>query len=321
MSAIAHERAVQRVPGFLAITWAVFVGFVLAAISVGVVGGAAFLIGFVGRDPSTHVPAAAIYWPFTHSGAWSITANAVITAGVLFISAYWIAERVSHRSAEPVSLARTFAIVLVTGYAPYVGYRGLLPLHFVLGLLATAFLVRRYALGFPPLELAPRTRLVLGVAGVTALCVPAAYGATHPLWYQSEVAVRGPTHGPNWAQHRVVFLPRRAQIVTYGFLLKNVGFGRVTLLGVSGGSTPLLRVVGAESGIMQRGFRGGALRGTSVHRNREQFVTLFIRLLGCDQASGTATLDRVTVRYRLAGMTFSQPMALAIRPTISCQGS
>ncbi len=160
MSAIAHERAVQRVPGFLAITWAVFVGFVLAAISVGVVGGAAFLIGFVGRDPSTHEPAAAIDWPFTHSGAWSITANAVITAGVLFTSAYWIAERVSHRSAEPVSLARTFAIVLVTGYAPYVGYRGLLPLHFVLGLLATAFLVRRYALGFPPLELAPRTRLV-----------------------------------------------------------------------------------------------------------------------------------------------------------------
>jgi hypothetical protein len=319
MNAIAHERLARPdAPGFFATAWDVFVGFLLAAISVGVVAVAALAIGFVGRDGTAHARRAANDWPFPHSGVWSVAANIVVTAGVLLACAAWITARVGARAEQSVSIARVFAILGVTGYAPYVAYRGLLPLHFILGLLATTFLVRRYAVGALPLDLSPRARLGLLAAGASLLCIPAAYGATHPLWYESQVV--GATSTLNWSTHRGVYHPRTDQTVKYSFVLTNSGFAKVTLLDVSGASTPLIRVVGAGAGFVYPGDRVRAVRGTSLGRHREQVVTLFIRLLGCDHASGTAALDRVNIRYRLAGMDFTQPLLLAIRPTLVCPG-
>jgi hypothetical protein len=319
MSAIAHERSVgPRAPRFLATAWDAFVGFVLAAISIGVVTIPVFVLGLVGRDGTSGARRDAFDWPFTQNGIWSVAANLVVTVGVLLVCAAWISDRVRKRAEQPVSVLRTFAIVAVTGYAPYVAYRGLVPLHFVLGLLATALLVRRYAVGIPPLGLSRRRRRALLVAGASLLCIPAAYGATHPLWYESVVSGSG--LGSYSISDGVVYHPRTGKTVRYEFLLKNSSLGRVTLLDVSGGSTPLMRVVGAAAGLTFPGDKVHTLAGTSVSRHGEQAVTLFIRVMGCDRLTGTASLDRIAVRYRLAGMTFTAPMLLPVRPTLVCSG-
>jgi hypothetical protein len=317
MDAIAYERAaVAEPPRFFATAWAVLVGFVFAAVAVGVGAFASLELGLLGRDSMTHERPPAVDWPFPHAGLWSIAANALVTAGVLLTCAILAARRVSRLTGEPVSVPRTFAIVAVTGYAPYIAFRGLLSLHFLVALLATAFLVREYAVGIPPLALSRRACVALATGAVVLLGIPAAYGAVHPLWYSSYVAGATPT--TEWGEQRVVFRPKTAGTVQYAFMLENFSRRKVTLLGVSGGNTPILHVVGAEPGFAFPHRSERVLRGTSIGHSEQQVITLVLGVLGCDHSIGTTTLDRVTVRYRIAGMTLSQPVALAIRPTVVC---
>jgi hypothetical protein len=77
-------------------------------------------------------------------------------------------------------------------------------------------------------------------------------------------------------------------------------------------------LVGAYSVWEPWGGPRRLLRGTTVHPGGEQQVTLLLALRPCGKESRLDTLDRVTAHYRLFGRTFSQPIALAIRPTVSC---
>jgi hypothetical protein len=319
MVANAQQRAaVPEPPGFLATLWDVFVAFLLAGIGVAAASVAALLAGVVGFSSSGAGPDP-LDWPFVHAGAWSLAANVVVTSAVLVLCAVAISRRLARRAEEPVSWLRLFAIVALTGYAPFVAYHGLVPLHFLLGLLVTAFLARVWAVGAEPPRISGRTRTTLAVGAAALLCVPVAYGATHPVWYGSYVGGIGPQ--PHWGENRILLSPRHARTFPYTFFLKNSSWAGVKILGVSGGSSrsyPFLRVVRAERGFFFPGRSARPIRGVTMGHAQDQALTIFIRTLGCAGSSGTFTLDRVNVRYRLAGVTLSQPVALAMQPTVVC---
>jgi hypothetical protein len=115
--------------------------------------------------------------------------------------------------------------------------------------------------------------------------------------------------------------PRSARTVPYTFFLKNASWAHVKILGVSGGSTssdPFIQVVRAERGMAFEGRSPRPLRGGTIGHKQDEPLTLFIRAHGCNGSFGMFSLDRVHVRYRLAGLTLSQPVKLAMRPTVIC---
>jgi hypothetical protein len=319
-AAIAHQRAaVPKPPGFLTSVWDVFVAFLVAAIGVAAAALAAVLVGVLGFTSTSSGRPDPIDWPFAHAGSWSIAANVVATAAVLLLCAVAISRRLARRATEPVSWLRVFAIVALTGYAPFAAYHGLLPFHFFFGLLATAFLARRFAVGVPGPEFSRRASGVLFFSGAALLLVPVTYGATHPLWYGSYVA--SDTGKVDWRSDIVAYSPRQPSTITYGFTLKNASWRHATILGITGGSAssyPFLRVVRAEPGIAFEHRSPRPVRGYTIGHEQDRFLTLYIRTFGCDSASGTFTLDSVDVRYRLAGLTLTQPVPLATRPTVVC---
>ena len=316
MDAIAQPRAaVPEPPGFFASLWDVFVAFLLAGIGVAAAAFAAILIGAFGFTAGAERPDP-IDWPYPHAGPWSVAANVVATVAVLLLCAVAISRRLARRAGEPVSWLRVFGIVAVTGYAPFAAYQGLVPLHFFLGWIATALLARWLATGVEPPHMSGRMRAGLIAGGAALLCIPASYGSTHPLWYGSYVG--GPERA-RWEEHRVVYTARHPRTFAYVFFLHNVSWGRVTLLGVSGTDTAsFLRVGRAEPGFLYPGRTARPLPGVSIHHQNEQELTLYIHTPGCAGLHGTFSLDRVHVRYRLAGVTLSQPVPLATRPTVVC---
>jgi hypothetical protein len=210
--------------------------------------------------------------------------------------------------------------LVLTGYIPYLSVGRLTGSHFALGLIATAFLLRGYALGVghrPPLR---HGRLLIAAAIIAAILVPVAYGATHPLWYGNYRWASGTRAETDWTNHRLVLRPKRDVTIRLSFTLMNNGFTHVKLLSISGGDTPMIRVTRAVAGFRDPWSPPPAtpLRSTTIRPRHEQPITLFIHLQGCNSASGTMTLDRITVHYRTNGLTLSQPVALAIRPTVSC---
>jgi len=319
-TAAVEPHAVQRPPRLSSIAGAVVIGLLLAAVWLWLLSLLGTLSGIIGWVPTGHAAPRAFDWPFVNVGPWSLGANVVVGLSVTSFCALFIRNRVRHKVGEAVSLPRTIAILVVTGYLPYLSTGRLTGSHFVLGLIATAFLLREYALGVvarPPL---PHGRLLIAAAITAALLVPVAYGATHPLWYGNYRWASGTPSETDWTNHRLILRPKRDTTIRVSFTLRNSGFTHVKLLSISGGDTPMIRVTHAVAGFRDPWFSPPAtpLRNTTIGARHEQPITLFIRLQGCNGASGTFALDRINVRYRTNGLTLSQAVALAIRPTVSC---
>jgi len=319
-TAAVEPHAVQRPPRLSSIAGAVVAGLLLAAVWLWIVWVLATLSGVIGWVPTGRAAPRAFDWPFVNVGPWSLGANVVVGVSVTSFCALFIRNRVRHKVGEAVSLPRTVAILVVTGYLPYMSAGRLTGSHFVLGLIATAFLLREYALGAVYRAPLPRGRLLIAAAIVAALLVPVAYGATHPLWYGNYRWASGTTSETDWTNHRLILRPKRDTTIRLSFTLRNSGFTHVKLLAISGGSTPMIRVTRAVTGFRYPWSPPPAtpLRTTTIGARHEQPITLFIRLQGCNGSSGTFALDRISVRYRTNGLTLSQAVALAIRPTVSC---
>ena len=315
-----EPHAVQRPPRVSSIAGAVVVGLLIAAIWLWLLWLLASLAGVIGWVPTAHASPGASDWPFVHAGPWSFVANVLVGLAVTVFCAVFVRGRVRYKVGEPVSLPRTIAILVITGYVPYLSVGRLTGPHFVLGLLATAFLLREYAIGVTDRLPVRHGRLLIAAVSVAALFVPVAYGATHPLWYGNYRSSTGTTAQTDWTHHRLVLRPKRDKTIQLSFTLTNSGFTRVKLLAISGAVTPMIQVTRAVAGYRNPWSRLPAkpLRGTTIGARHEQSVTLFIHLRGCNGASGTFTLDRIKIRYRTGGLTLAQPVALAIRPTVSC---
>lgn len=316
MGSIAVEpRTFQPPPRFSTVAWGTFVGVVFGVLCFWLLGVAAGFAGLLGWEGVSHATRGALDRPFRQDGLWSAAANVVVGIGCACVVGACIWDRVERSTNRPVSLRRTIAIVVGAGYVPFLlGVPNWLPF---LGFLAVAFLVRRFAIGPPPSPWERRARRAVVAVAAFALLVPASYGATHPLWYGTHVFASAAPQGADWRAHRIVYRPTQNEVVRVGITIDNHGRFSPTLLGITGG-THGIRVVGAVAGSLPPGAGTRRLGGTVVHPGNDQFVTLMLALRACGGARRIDTLDRVTAYYRLFGATFAQPIALAIRPTVSC---
>jgi hypothetical protein len=317
MGSIAAEpSALQPPPRYSRVAWGAFVGVIFAALSLWLLDLLVGLAGLVGWEWTTHEPRGPLDLPFRHDGLWSVAANLVVGIGATCFFAACIWDRVERATKRPVSLRLTVLIVLLAGYIPY-----LLDVRdgfLVVALFVVAFLVRRFAMGAQPTPWPSGARRTVLIVAAAALVVPASYGATHPLWYGTHLFAGAAPQGVDWSAHRVVYSPSRNEMVRVVITIENHARYSVRLLEISGG-TDGIRVVGADGGSLPPGSGNRVLPGTVVHPGNEQTVTLLLALRACGREGGLHTLDRVTARYRLFGATLSQPIALAIRPTISCR--
>jgi hypothetical protein len=215
MSGVALDVPVGPArPAFVRVLWRVLLGFVGALISLVL---AAILLLYPWEYPRPWVRPG----PFPIDGAWSLAADIVVAALVVLVMAWWIRRMVESAAKGHVSLAVVALAVAVTGYVPSLLLPpGLFLLWDIVSLLATTWIVRRYAIGkaLPFSKLSGRVCVALGLVGVAIL---GSYRVYHPLV----------TTG----------LP-----VSADFNLENSDWADMTILSVDGGS------VGTAEGRIHR---------------------------------------------------------------------
>jgi hypothetical protein len=159
-------------PSFLRLLWAVLLGYIGAALTLGIAAIALEVLGLLPR-PFLHPG------PFPVSGPWSLDADVVVAVVIVLVAAGWIRGMVADTTDMPVSFGVVALAVAVTGYAPYLALRPLALTGF-LALPATTWLVRHYAVDRPPLLPRPSWRLCVAL-GVAGLLVFSSYRVYHPL--------------------------------------------------------------------------------------------------------------------------------------------
>lgn len=159
-------------PSFLRVLWAVLLGYVGASLTLG---GAAIALEALGLLPRPYLRPG----PFPVTGAWSLDADVVAAVAIVLVAAWWIRGTVAAWTETPVSFGIVALVVAVTGFAPYLALRPV-ALSGLLALLATTFVVRRYAVDRTLSLPQPSWRfwVVLGVAG---LLIFGSYRVYHPL--------------------------------------------------------------------------------------------------------------------------------------------
>lgn len=211
MNGVALDVPVLPVKrSFFRILLAVLAGYALAAATLVPLGFALHRIGVL-PDSFAH------HGPFPVDGAWSLAADIAAATLIVLVASVWIRGAIANATLAPVSFDVVVVAVAVTGYAPFLALRPV-PLGFI-ALLATTWIVRRYAIGTAlPL---PRVRWrVWAALAVVALAVLGSYGVYHPL------AEDGFFTGLD---------ARVSGTYSLGVTLGNPGLADVTILRVDGG--------------------------------------------------------------------------------------
>jgi hypothetical protein len=196
-------------PTYLRLLWAVLLGYVGAALTLGAAAIALEALGLLPR-PFLHPG------PFAVSGPWSLDADVVVAAVIVVVAAWWIRGLVADATETQVSFGVVALAVAVTGFAPYLALRPV-ALTGLLAWPATTWLVRRYAVGRTPSLPRPSWRLCVAL-GAAGLLVFGSYRVYHPL-SSPGVGVGDGSSG----SFRVLELD-------------NSGFADLTIVSVEGGS-------------------------------------------------------------------------------------
>jgi len=169
---VVDARAQPARPTFLRVLWAVLVGYLGGALTLGIL---AVLLDALGLLPRPFLRPG----PFAVTGAWSLDADLVAALTVILVAAWWIRATVADATPAPVSCGVVTLVVAATGFAPYLALRPV-ALTGVVALPLTTWLVRRYAVG-RTLPLPRPSWRVWAALAVLGLLVFASYRAYHPL--------------------------------------------------------------------------------------------------------------------------------------------
>jgi hypothetical protein len=287
-------------PGFFAVAWATFLGYLVAAILGFVVLVAGLAAGFaLGNPPSS--PGRGIFYRYD---LWSWSAEACAAIIILAVTAGTVGWYLRERTGWEVGFGAIFLTLFVTGYAPALAVTPLYGATGLVSLLLASFALRRLA---RPSGAEPRTllgqvpaRVRRPVAIAIAVAVPlmcanvVGYAATHPL--RDDVS----------SDARSVFKREPGAINRYRFEIRNVGRADVTNLS-------LVRTEGSPALAVERA-RMEVFDGDTGYRDSE----LLLRQ-GQTCPPGVARLDAIWVRYTVLGMRHEQRIPLVDGPAVRCR--
>lgn len=311
-SSPAAARLPGDAPGWWPVISSVFLAYLWALLVLGLFGLVINVLGVVTWTSGTH-GAAWLGGPFQPDGPWSVFANALVAFTVLAFTSFSVVWTLSDRIQLRVSWVVTFVALCVTGYVPFFFFEGRLRLSGLVGLLASAALIRWFGVeGTQPADLlaqvyrrllrllASRRRrrglaIAFAVCWAAALGAAAAYGVTHPLRTSGTsadgrwVTVDGRTH--------VVYRGEPGDTRVAGFFLHNNGFADVTAATVE-------PVPGETLAVVPR-----ATDPTFAIPGRDDVtVRLAFAIPGCGE--GTQSVTRIRIRYTVLGREESQVIPL-----------
>ncbi|HSB37731.1 MAG TPA: hypothetical protein VLD13_01485 [Gaiellaceae bacterium] len=271
MSSVAYP-AQPAGPGWWRTAWLMFLGWLTAAIALGGLYVVGFAVGTIGT--STNVSEAGVIndWPFPDNGWWSLVANLATYVLALGITTVAVAAQLRGRFST-VSEERLALVLLLTGGIPF-----LLPEHgggIVFGFVIAVWAVRAWVVR-DEFRFARRTLALLG--GILLLTI-ASYGFLHPVWV---------------ADAQLTTAPKSTRNVL--LLLHNAGRVGVEVDHVSGAPFPSVR-----PGFPWKPERAAAVR---FPPSSTRAFTLTMRGSGCGPFD-------VRVRYRILGITLSEPLRVA----------
>lgn len=312
-------------PGFLRVTWAVFVGYLFATVIVVAGGAALFFLGIVGSSGTAGAdPDGLLGWPYWRTGWWSALANATVNFAIVGVASLCVRKTVADLAARRVRLDVVLVALLVTGYVPLAAFDGALQFGGLVALLVTALLVRQFGVDgtappSPPLVRGPSRRLAMLAAAACgiAFVATAAYGITHPLWFSSALWDETPV-GQVDGRQAFGYPFAEGKKVAYTFLLDNQGLADATVVGIEAERARLLHLSGFRSGDHPSGRLSSGASPFAVPSRGQRWVTLTFRLSGCRALRAPDVITHVTVRYRVLGTTQTQHVPLVPAPATAC---
>jgi hypothetical protein len=265
-------------------------GWFFASCFVGLLAIIALELGLVGRSSGSGLRG----WPYPEAGWASVVANSVVWVLIFALTALLIRGFLADRSGQPISSSVVFAVLLITGFAPFVP-RGILSLPWPIALLATAGLLRLVS-SFGPAPLPKRTTAKLIAGGMAFLAIPAFHATTHPLWPGSSFFQQTP--------EKVILSLRNASPATLE--VESVSLRPVLPAGPELRSVRLSRVPPYWEGTRGLPF--------TLEPRSEGYVQLNLRSRGCGVGQVRAS---ATFTYRVLGRTRSETLPVDI-PRRAC---
>jgi hypothetical protein len=307
-------------PGFFAVAWATFLGYLVAAIVLVAVGGALLLAG-VGIFDVGGTAGRGLFYRYD---LWSWAAEACVAILVTGLTALLVGGYLSSRTGWEVPFGTTFLTLLLTGYAPALALTPLYGATAVVSLVLAALVLRWRARPsgaepVTPLGQVPR-RFRRTVAIGVAIAVPVmgayavGYALMHPLrsgWNMSN-AKRSFAREPGGRMLFVLQVENAGRAVVHD----------IELVRTEGSPAIQVERVG-RTGPGGFAFRGeAALRPLSgLELRRDDFdnqIALVLRQ-GASCPTPVARLDAVWLRYTVLGMRHEQRIPVVRGPFVRCR--
>jgi hypothetical protein len=287
-------------PGFLAVAWATFLGYLVAAILGVVVLFASLAAGIsLGNPPSS--PGRGIFYRYD---LWSWAAEACAAVIILAVTAGLVGWYLRERTGWEVGFGTIFLTLFATGYAPALALTPLYGATGLVSLLLAAYVLRRLArpsgaeprsfLGQVPRRYRRPVAIAIAVGLPLAVLYVLGYAGTHPL-------------RDDWdAQKRTVFKREPGALNRYDFSIRNAGRADVT-------NVSLVRTEGSPAVAVERA-RVAVFDDDTGEGDSE----LLLRQ-GQSCPPGLAKLDAIWIRYTVLGMRHEQRIPLVHGPAVRCR--
>jgi hypothetical protein len=296
-------------PGWWPVIWNVFLGYLFALLVLALFAIVIDVPG-VATWPRGGHGAGWLGGPFQPDGPWSVFADALIAFTVLGVTSTTVIWELSSKLELRVSWVVTFVVLCVTGYVPFFFFEGRLRLSGLLGLLASAALIRWFGLeGTQPADFLAglsrrfladhrrrrRLAFAFAVCWVAALGAGIAYGVTHPI------RTSGTSAEGRWVtvdgRMTAVYRGEPGQTHVVSFFLHNNGFADVTAATVEPVPGEALAAVprATDSSFTIPGRDDATLR-------------LAFAVPSCRE--GTQSVTRIRIRYSVLGREQSQVIPL-----------